>query len=88
MPRKTTSIDAFIPAVRTASMRPRRDAAENISRRQRGDRKIIASMRPRRYAAETGGGDRAALQLRPASMRPRRYAAENSNDYDSNEIVK
>ena len=64
---------------RTASMRPRPDAAENRPRRRlRGRPDRAASMRPRPDAAENRPARPAAgRERRAASMRPRPDAAEN-----------
>ena len=60
----------------TASMRPRRMAAEIPLPAPRQERRIPASMRPRRMAAEISVFARGRASCLPASMRPRRMAAE------------
>ena len=64
--------------LRIASMRPQRNAAENVpGRYQHGRRVRLASMRPQRNAAENQIRTQACPRPHHASMRPQRNAAEN-----------
>ena len=65
--------------VRNASMRPRRMAAENLTRQAGFEHVRGASMRPRRMAAENGLLRFVERLAQLASMRPRRMAAENGS---------
>ena len=58
-------------------MRPRRYAADNISKAARNAQIELASMRPRRYAADNPLYIIDCETDPFASMRPRRYAADN-----------
>ena len=79
MPRKTFASSAvFSTLPRSASMRPRPDAAENCDARGRTTDGQYASMRPRPDAAENAQLPVLALDRPAASMRPRPDAAENS----------
>ena len=61
-----------------ASMRPQRNAAENVLRRRRLRKNHAASMRPQRNAAENETAAAWMNQRVGASMRPQRNAAENA----------
>ncbi len=76
MPRNTLARDSFPPRAGSASMRPRRNAAEYILERLLSVDSFHASMRPRRNAAEYFEYIGFTFLYRIASMRPRRNAAE------------
>ncbi len=65
MPRRTSDVLPAFLRGRVASMRPRRDAAENSGRRDGLVEIDLASMRPRRDAAENPRSPTATC--RPAS---------------------
>ena len=71
---------AVFPRFRSASMRPRPDAAENAAGFTGSLRLGDASMRPRPDAAENLARTLRDRGVDPASMRPRPDAAENGRD--------
>ena len=77
MPRKTSRAVIPLTEHRSASMRPRPDAAENVEAFLLRVAELVASMRPRPDAAENVKPAVVLVRVLPASMRPRPDAAEN-----------
>ena len=77
MLRKTVGDLIFRLLAEHASMRPQRNAAENLSLDTHGRIQEEASMRPQRNAAENILAGRDLDRCDGASMRPQRNAAEN-----------
>ncbi len=77
MLRKTSSYDIYGCRMVYASMRPQRNAAENIPDRELAAMNPEASMRPQRNAAENPSTALLVVLFGQASMRPQRNAAEN-----------
>ncbi len=77
MLRKTRFTTFSVPYPMFASMRPQRNAAENLAGPAAQALEGFASMRPQRNAAENVHPGGASTRTRQASMRPQRNAAEN-----------
>ena len=77
MLRKTIVGGGDTYSLAAASMRPQRNAAENVFWNSSRQGQILASMRPQRNAAENAEFPRGAQGAVEASMRPQRNAAEN-----------